>query len=98
MLRWKQTGSVPVEHYGDGLTHELHYGLIEDAGEYDAFPRFHQPAVIFHGRKDDVVPPDYSITFAQRCSNVELHLLDSGHELIDVLDQMWQPTEQFLLG
>ena len=96
MMLWKERGRLAVEHYGDGRTHQLHYGLIEDACEYEAYPSFPQPAIIFHGRNDDVVPPEHSITFAQRCSNVELHLLDSGHELLDMLDEMWRETERFL--
>jgi len=96
MMRWKETGTLAVEHYGDGRTHPLHYGLIEDGSEYEAYPTFHQPAILFHGRNDDVVPPEYSITFAQRCSNIELHLLASGHELLDVLDEMWRETDRFL--
>ncbi len=95
MMRWKQTGKLAVEHFGDGRTHELHYGLIEDGSEYESYPNFPQPALIFHGRQDDVVPQEYSITFAQQHENVELHLLDSGHELTDVLDTMWSETERF---
>ena len=96
MTRWKETGTMAVEHYGDGRMHQLHYGLIEDGSEYEAYPSFHQPAILFHGRNDDVVAPASSITLAQRCSNIELHLLNSGHELLDVLDEMWQKTERFL--
>jgi len=96
MRQWKESGMLPVTHYADGRVHQLHYGLMEDGGEYDAYPSFHQPAIIFHGRNDEVVPPEHSITFAQRCSNVELHLLDSGHELQDVLDEMWRGTERFM--
>lgn len=95
MMRWKETGKLAVEHYGDGLIHELHYGLIEDASEYESYPNFQQPALIFHGRQDDVVPQEFSITFAQQHENVELHLVDSGHELTDVFDAMWSQTERF---
>lgn len=95
MMRWKETGTLPVEHYGDGRIHPLHYGLIEDGGEYEAYPKFPQPSLIFHGRNDEVVPQEYSITFAQQHENVELHLLDSGHELLDVLDTMWAETAKF---
>jgi uncharacterized protein len=95
MMRWKETGKLAVEHYGDGLTHQLAYDLVEDCCEYEAYPVFSQPALIFHGRNDDVVPPGYSITFAQEHANAELHVLDSGHELVNVLDQMWNLTAPF---
>ena len=65
MMQWKETGKLAVAHYGDGLTHQLAYNLVEDGSEYEAYPIFPQPALIFHGRNDDVVPPGYSITFAQ---------------------------------
>lgn len=95
MMRWKQSGQIAVQHYGDGLVHQLHYGLIEDASEYDAYPSFHQQSIIFHGRNDDVVPPEHSITFAQRHGNVELCLMNSGHELTDVLEEMWREIARF---
>jgi len=96
MMRWKETGKLDVMHYGDGRMHQLHYGLIDDGCEYEAYPGFPQPAIIFHGKKDDVVPPEYSITFSQQHENVDLHLVDSGHELLDVLDEMWQKSASFL--
>jgi len=96
MDRWKQLGRMPVQHYGDGLIHQLHYGFMEDAECYEAYPSFSQPAVIFHGRYDDVVPVEQSIDYARRHSNVELHVVDSGHELVDVLDPMWHRIAAFL--
>ncbi|HLJ47340.1 MAG TPA: YqiA/YcfP family alpha/beta fold hydrolase [Bryobacteraceae bacterium] len=87
--RWRETRKLPIDHYGDGLIHQLDYGLLEDADHYEANPDFGQPAVIFHGKHDDVVPPEYSVAFAQRHPHVQLHLLDSGHELLNVLDFMW---------
>ena len=34
--------------------------------------------------------------FAEGHGNAELHLLESDHELINVLDDMWMETEKFL--
>ena len=97
VLRWKETGMLPVQHYGDGRTHQLDYGLMDDASEYEDYPDFPQPAIIFHGRYDDVVPPEYSITFAEQHPNAALHLMESDHELLNVLDLMWREVEDFLL-
>lgn len=96
MARWKQTGVLQVEHYGDRRTHALHYGLIEDGSLYEPYPNFPQPALIFHGRYDDVVPHEYSVAFARRHANVQLHLLPSGHDLLNALDEIWQKTQTFL--
>ncbi len=97
MRRWKETGTLAVQHYGDGELHQLDYGLIEDASRYEAYPDFQQAAIIFQGRADDVVPADYSIAFARQHANVELRLLDSDHELLNALDRMWGETARFLL-
>jgi len=98
MLRWKQTGILHVQHYSDGLVHHLDYALIEDAQEYGGYPNFPQPAILFQGRRDEVVPPELAVTFAGQHPNVALRLVDSGHELIDVLDAMWAEVEPFLLS
>ena len=93
---WRRTGYLPFFHYGDGRERQLRYDLIEDGRFYEDYPNFHQPAVIFHGRNDTVVPPGYSITFSQQHANTTLHLLDSDHELLDVLDRIWAEVRPFL--
>ncbi len=95
--RWRTTRKLPIQHFGDGLDHQLDYGLLDDADAYEGTPDFRQPALIFHGRHDDVVPPEYSVQFAAHRPHVKLHLLDSGHELLNVLDFMWSEAERFLL-
>ncbi len=96
MQRWKSTGILPVFHYGEGRQMALGHQLMEDAQQYEAYPQFPQPAIIFHGTKDSVVPPAYSVTFCRQNPNARLHLMDSDHELINVLDDMWMETQQFL--
>lgn len=51
--------------------------------------------IIVHGWNDDVVPVANSIRFAQRC-RAKLHLLDGGHRLVDVLDEVEVLFEAFL--
>jgi hypothetical protein len=36
------------------------------------------------------------MTFAERHPNATLRLLDSDHDLVNVLDEMWRGTEKFL--
>ena len=64
---------------------------------YDEYPDFRQPAVIFHGIHDTVVPPAFSRSFANTHPNAHLRLLDSDHELLNVLDAIWQEAGAFLL-
>ena len=55
-----------------------------------------QPALVFHGRRDPVVPAAYSEEFVARRPNAGLMLFDSGHELTDVLEPMWERVREFL--
>jgi uncharacterized protein len=98
MDQWKRTNSLKVFHYSEGREVELGYQLVEDANQYEAYPDVAQPVLIFQGRHDTVVPPEYAVRFAERRPNVRLRLLDSDHELTNVLDTMWMETEEFLFG
>ena len=93
---WQRTGSMPVFHYSDGRTRELGYQLAEDAANYPDFPSFTQPALIFHGSRDTAVPSFLSEQFALEHPNARVRILDSDHELINVLDPMWRETREFI--
>jgi len=97
VAEWRRSGTMQVFHYGEGQMRPLSVELLEDGSRYEDFPDFHQPALIFHGAKDDVVPASYSQEFAARHTNAALEILDSGHELTDVLDYMAPKVEAFLL-
>jgi uncharacterized protein len=96
--QWKRTNALRVFHYSEGREVDLGYQLIEDAVQYEAYPDVTQPVLIFQGRKDTVVPPQYAETFAVRCANATLRLLDSDHDMLNVLDEMWWETEEFLFA
>jgi uncharacterized protein len=96
MEQWKRSNTLRVFHYGQGNEVELGYQLIEDAQQYEAYPDFKQPVLIFQGSNDTVVPPEYAVRFAERHVNATLRLVDSGHDLMNVLDEMWRETEKFL--
>jgi uncharacterized protein len=98
MDEWKRTGALQVFHYGEGREVALGYQLIEGAREFEDYPRFEQPVLIFHGKHDTVVPPGYSVTFSQGHPRTTLHLMNSDHQLLNVLDDVWMETEQFLFG
>jgi uncharacterized protein len=98
MEEWRRRGVLEVIHYSQGRTAELGYQLIEDARQYEDYPQVRQPALIFHGKNDTVVPADLSVQFASRHPRAQLHLMESDHELLNVLDDMWMETEKFLFG
>jgi uncharacterized protein len=96
MERWRATDALEVFHYGEARNRVLRYDLIADAAQYEDFPDFRQPALIFHGRRDDIVPVEYSQEFAAGRSNVTLEVVDSGHDLLDVLDDIVARAVAFL--
>ena len=95
---WRRNGYLDVYHYGQKRNCKLSYGLVEDALQYEDYPDFRQPALIFHGTHDTVVPAQLSSDFAASHPNARLHLLDSDHELLNGLDAIWQASGPFLLG
>ena len=95
---WRDTGALDVFHYGENRQRSLSYALLDDASRYEDYPDFHQPALIFHGEDDDVVPVAYSEEFARTHPDARLSVLKSGHELLDVLDYMAPRVTAFLLG
>lgn len=94
---WRDSGKLSVFHYGSMEERELGYQLMEDALSHEAFPDAQQPAIIFHGINDEVVPVRFAEEFAQlHPGTAELHKLDSDHELIDALDYMWEHASRFV--
>jgi pimeloyl-ACP methyl ester carboxylesterase len=94
--RWQRDGAIPIFHYGYNREVPLGYQLMEDSLKYEDEPEFAQPALVLHGRMDPVVPPSISTGYAARHSNVTLRLFDSGHELTEVLEDLWEETTTFL--
>ncbi len=97
LAQWRAAGAMPVYHYGEGRTRNIHYGLYEDALKYDAFAAYLDfPILVFHGRRDDVVDPALVEAFARSRPNVTLRMLDDDHQMVASLDQIWAETAAFL--
>lgn len=94
--KWRETGVLSVFHYAELKERNVGWQLAEDAANWDAEPDFKQPALIFHGRNDPVVPVRFSESYAASHPNVELSVFDAGHELTEVIDEMWERTARFL--
>jgi len=95
---WRTTGAVEVFHYAENRQRRLSYALLDDGLGYEDYPDFGQPALIFHGAQDDVVPARYSSEFAATHPNAHLETLDSGHDLLNVLEYMAPRVCGFLAG
>jgi pimeloyl-ACP methyl ester carboxylesterase len=98
MSTWKQTGELGLFHYGQQTTKSVHYELVEDSKLHPEFPDAPQPALIFHGVLDEVVPVSLSRTFASAHPRATLQEMDSDHELLDVLDTVLRQAVPFALG
>jgi pimeloyl-ACP methyl ester carboxylesterase len=96
LAEWQRTGRKNFYHYSFKGDRPLGYQFVEDAVQYEDEPDFGQPALIFHGTRDDVVPAEVSEQFALHHPNVRVCLVESGHELTDVLDKLWLETAAFL--
>jgi uncharacterized protein len=93
---WRVKGTIPFYHYGFQQERGLGFQIVEDAARFEDEPEFGQPALVLHGRRDDVVPVELSKVFAERHKNVVLRVVESGHELTDVLELLWAETAKFL--
>jgi hypothetical protein len=93
---WRREGAIDVFHYADNRHRKLGYQLLADGQRYEDYPDFTQPALLFHGAHDDAVPVRYSEEFAATHANATLEVLDSGHDLLNVLDYMAPKILRFL--
>jgi hypothetical protein len=92
---WKSRGYLEMPDYRTGEMARVGYCLIEDALRHPPAPVFSQPALLFHGLRDDVVDYRASVGYAARHPNVRLQLFDAGHELTEVVEDMWRPMMRF---
>ena len=93
---WRRTGWLPVYHYGAKTEQPVGYSLLEDAEQYDDYPDVSQPVLIFHGVHDDVVPAKLSQRFAELHPQTTLRIMDSDHQLLNVLEEMWTEIRSVL--
>jgi uncharacterized protein len=96
MAEWERTGAMAYFHYGEKRELALGWEFMADARRYPAQPAFGQPALIFHGEGDDVVPVEDSVEFVARHPNARLQVMTSDHELGDCMEEMWAQLGPFL--
>ena len=93
---WEETGELEVFHYADNAPRKVSWQLAVDAKTWEPVPHFTQPALVFHGTNDLTVPISISEAYAASHPNVTLEKFDAGHELTEVIDEMWERTARFL--
>ena len=98
MTEWERNGSLAYFHYGEKRELPLGWDFMTDARRYEGYPDFSQPALIFHGAADDVVPLEDSVDFVARHPNARLQVMNSDHELGDCMDAIWDQARGFWLA
>ncbi|HET9263507.1 MAG TPA: YqiA/YcfP family alpha/beta fold hydrolase [Vicinamibacterales bacterium] len=95
---WRRTDRLDVFHYGYGRVLPVHYELFADARQYDSMnASLSMPIQVFQGRQDTAVDPDVVERWSRaRSENVELHLLDDDHQLMNSLEFIWAEVVRFL--
>jgi len=93
---WKTAGKIDFFHYGNKKPQSLRYQFVEDAAQYEGEPAFPQPTLILHGIADETVPVAGSRRLAAERANIHLETFQSGHELTDVTDHLWEHVALFL--
>jgi pimeloyl-ACP methyl ester carboxylesterase len=96
MGEWQRLGYREVFHYGENRQARISYNLIADGLQYEEFPDVRCPALVIHGRRDESVDYQLSERFCEGRANAELVLYDSDHQLLDMLDPMWERVTSFL--
>ena len=89
---WRESGVLPVYHYGDQRLRHLNYKIVEESRQWVPAPAFAQPAQIFHGTQDSVVPISISEAYVKRHPHVALTPVDSDHELGSALTEIWDKS------
>jgi len=96
LAQWREQGHMNFFNYAAGGEKPVHYGLIEDVKGYDSYNiNVDIPIMIYHGKHDDSVDYAQSVRFAENRPNVELHLVDSDHQLLDQTDTIFEAMVTF---
>jgi len=98
--QWKERGSLRFQN--DRLDLELNHEIVEDAGDYPEallYSAYRTPTLVAHGMKDEVVPYQRSVAFAESVPPglVDLHLFGDGdHRLHACMPDVMGLVERFV--
>lgn len=93
---WETSGELEVFHFGEQAPRKVGWQLATDARNWEPVPVVTQPALLFHGTNDLTVPIAGSEAYAAAHPNVRMMAFEAGHELTEVIDEMWAQTAAFL--
>jgi pimeloyl-ACP methyl ester carboxylesterase len=99
--RWRESGWLEIDDYVTRQKTRIDHGFLEDLEAIDdaesGWPDVRVPALIVHGRFDDVVDIDRSRAFAAGKRHVRLVEVDDGHDLTATLPRTLAAAEAFLV-
>jgi pimeloyl-ACP methyl ester carboxylesterase len=98
IAEWRTRGSLTVPHYGVGGLAELGVGFLDEAATWSPEPDPVAPALVLAGRHDDAVPLPAIEAFARRRPQRRLVVYDTGHELTEAMEPMWDEMRSFLVA
>lgn len=97
---WMRSGWLEVADHATGGTARVHAGFAREAEALDValgvWPDVRVPTLVVHGRRDDVVPVEFSRQFARGRRHVRLVEVDDDHTLLAALPEVLDAIEAFL--
>lgn len=93
---WRKDRELEVDHHAWGRKEKLGFGLYIDALGHPPYPRTGCPTLVLHGVNDAEVGIGASQKYVEMTPEAQLVELPSDHGLLDVLDTIWQRSEEFL--
>jgi hypothetical protein len=95
LAEWKKTGWITLTD-PEGPP-RLHYGFLDDADRVEAGGvSLSVPALVIHGRRDEVVPVESSRAWVKTHKRTSLVEVDDTHPLYNTLDQVVRESDSFL--
>ena len=94
---WRRLGTIAIFHHGKGEEMPLSHRFFEESELYPAIPDVGElPVLVFHGRRDDVIPVETVERFARGKRNVTLRLLDDVHDLVESAPYLLEESARFI--
>ena len=94
--RWRRRGTMPVFHNAHRRELALGWELLADAAGHEPRPWVRAPTLVLHGRHDAVVPLETVKAWTLGLPRARLEVLESGHELVDVAEALFERAQAFL--
>ncbi|HYN07614.1 MAG TPA: YqiA/YcfP family alpha/beta fold hydrolase [Vicinamibacterales bacterium] len=94
--QWRRDGRLRIFHHAWNEYRDVGFALYQDAEQYDAFNLvLPLSMLVFQGRQDDSLSSELVERWARARPNVDLRMVDDGHQLSASIDEVWTASEKF---